>query len=478
MRKWSDPRNLTIAEKIDKAYDRVMYYTGFKNERLFKNPRKDIFKKFLGVLKDPNSVIFDYILLAWEYVPIDENMLMHMEMEQIFLKIKDKYEPKEPYVNIEPKNIRVARMRFVKNPKKVTDKYVEHALSTTINEINSNNILSQYKEINMECVNFLNNYQVNCEQVRLDKENMSLLLDDVYIIIPQLDKGLYYTINGNRRYPLYTEAWHSTKNASGETSFLYRVKAAADDEMLYEGYFAIGYSEAIKKPVYYLRHSGRIYNPLSMYDANSINDRIVPKLLKVNNPELTQILNNTIEDYNAFKNLVPNDTKIYERKDIIPRCERVKDGNIRTLRNAVISVDVLISIITGYHQKNVVYDVYGSVFNALLKAGSTEGKYKSKPGARYGTMRSEKLSTTLVKNNYLTFANMNSNPLDVFYLLGFKKALAGKKTAKTTKEKDRFIDYNTFDSIDNITNRSETTIGIVSSLLCHLSDDKLVIGDE
>lgn len=475
MIKWADQRNLSLPDKIDLAYQKAMNHTGFINEKLIYNPRKDIFKKFLEVLYDADLVIFDYVLLGWEFVPLDEMQLMHIEMEQIFLKIKEKFEPREPYVSINPKNIRVCRMRFLKNPKKVMDKYVDQAISTTIREIKEKNILSDYANINEGLIKFLNTYKVTCDQVKSDKENMSLLCDDQYLIIPQLDKGLYYTINGSRRYPLYTEAWHSTKNAVGETSFLYKVKSGNEDTQAYEGYLAAGIKISNNKKVYYIRHSGRIYNPLTMYEAFTINDSIVPKLSKINDPQLLEILNNTIEDYNEYKALHKGDNGIYERKDIIPLTNEIKGDDLRRLRSALIPPEALVDIITGYHQKDIKFDVYGSVFNALLKAGNSDAKYKSKPGDRYATIRAEKLSTTLVKNNYLTFSNQNTNPLDIFYLLGYKKSLGGKKTTKSTKEIDRFTNWKTYHLVDSISNRSESTIGIVSSLLCHVEDDKIVM---
>lgn len=471
MIRWGKKEKSQVEEIADN-WQNAFYKNGFVNEKIFKNPNRDIAEHFIKAMSQTSSGAFDYILMGWKEVYPDALTIKNIELEKYLAKMNSNKKGATTVASVSPdvKNYKIYKALLIVNPNRVSDDRKYYGVLNVRKAI-AEGILDEYDNVNHDAINFINDFRFDDVDYTSKKDvdtEYTLFIQPKEYLIPILKYGLYYNLDGTKRYPQYTEEHYHARNNSDELTFLYKYNVPGSKSNTFEGYFGLGVVDG--KHIHYIKHSGRTYNMFTIFKPY-IAKKLYTDLMTSSNRELKQIVKNTYADYEKYMNA----RKVHN--NILPT---LLDGVEKTERNSKpintipISNEDVRKLVISYHTDEMKFNLYGSIESALLKANAIGGSKSAKNDKQTGAiLRGEQIVVSVKANALLTVANQNSNPLDVFLLASYRRALSGKCVADFVKTEERFIESETYHLKDPISSRSETSVGIVSNLILHMSDEHL-----
>lgn len=473
--KWSKPVSDNI-KTISDNWENAFYKTGFVNEKIFKNPERDVAKHFIKAMEQISSEAFDYILVAWKEIPADAASIKKIELEKFYAKVNTTKKSVSTGVSVSPdvKNYKIYRVLYIVNPTKVSEERRYFGIQNTKKAI-ENGILDGYTHINEDAIKFINEFKFDNLDYSTKKDVNTaheLFIEPKDYLIPVLKYDMYYELDGVKRYPQYTEDYYYARNNSDELTFLYKHSIPGSLSNSYEGYFGLGKINGAN--IHYIRHSGRTYNIFSIFKPYMAKN-VFNILMKSDDRTLRKIIRNTYIDYEKYLKDYEDHTYIYPR---ILDGESINDRSTKKIMSIPISSATVIRLVESYYNDKFRVNLYGSVESALLKTNAIGGNKSARNDKQTGALlRGEQIVVSVKSNPLLTVANQNSNPIDVFLLASYRRALSGKTAAENVKTNDRFIDEDTYHLKDPVSSRSEKSVGIASNLILHL-DDSHITSDE
>lgn len=518
-------RNRSESEIYYDKFVNSFYKTGFINEDLFNTKDRDFWKHYVDLMTDCNgSSVFESILIGIQEVPYTEELMQKI----VLLHYKDEeiHKTASPvvYANVDITDMRIYRLLFISNPL-IGKSTKGFEIVNTINKIKEK--FSREFEIFPKVMEFLElQAKVHTYDTQSKSKHKDLIVHDITtVLVPELIEGMYYNINGSLRYPYFTELYHYDKTDINQIRFPYRTKQKAkkDDGSYSKGskyyknsaYCDVGYiknkdGSHDNKRVIYVKFYRKFYNPFLIFDKDEVR-QLVDELYRYHLTDSTkELVNNTYEHYlenidkvrDMFGNRVPN-MNIWKPEDTyydiksetsemdqlissldeqeIPNDEDteintddinddvvVDSDKVSTINRQTLSLDTLKSLILGYNGVKY-YGLYGHMGETLLRV-TDMNKYNNDDMVNTKiSPRSQQIIKTISSNPDLFCTNNNTNPLDVFYLLAYKKTLymdPSKAASITIPMEDRFLSIATEDNpegdygvVDSNTVKSDKTSG-------------------
>lgn len=517
-------RNITELEKTYSTWFNSFQFTGFLNERLLNTSDRDFWKAmFNDIFTDYyTSSIYEGVIVAYKEIPYSEAVLQNAIL--LTNNDDDIYKPtQDVYASLYPHNVKIYRCLFAISPVNSPSAKVGSQLYNTLNILkrdNNGRFIGQYADwtpVNKVLDFFelqLSMHEFNME--KLKNEETLLAQQPVTIIVPIPERTGYYNINGQDRRPLLGETFYHNKTIYGQIKFIFKQRSRRSFRK-WAAHFAVGIytKNNYNKEIFYIKFfKEQFVNPLLVFDEHEA-EELVKHVLRSDISEKTrEILLNTYECYlleidlvrTKFKNKIPTIVKYIQRPDdegfeikkqqllderrnsMLEYSEEVPDiimdedleevegiNNIKTdqpftVNRNVITVNLLYKLIIGYDGKTY-YSFYSHLENELLKISDM-----SKTGYRGGSKaetsvhpRGMQLFKTMASNSDIMMTNDNSNPIDIFKMISYKKKIfeldtnantrGGKTNSVPDHERYRYLGVN-YGIIDSHTVKSPKTSGI------------------
>lgn len=370
------------------------------------------------------------------------------------------------------------------------------------------------------------------KDLQLKRDNL-FIKDIVTMIVPELINGSYYMVNGIKRYPCISENYHTAKSQLGQTKLTFKAKTTVKSKRKKNGeqttrkktekwvaYFDVGKYLDEKTgellDIFYIKFFSNWVNPFFIFDKEEIL-KMMEDLEKYDTTDfIKKVLSNNLMLYmrdldeirDKYKNGVPY-IKIYKEDDSYydeieetnPMDELTSDGDddddleldakanemMEEQENDddtdedrrfvasrhVISISTLKSLILG-HADKLYLGFYSRLADNLLKITDINSGYGKDNGvSSRQAPRTLQVIKTISSNPDLFVSNTNTNPIDVFLKLNYRKFIherdtspAGKQGGKTVVPlRDRFLDlHKTYGLIDPTTTKSETSSGLAGNV--------------
>ena len=516
-------REVTPLEKTYSKWFNSFQYTGFINEKLLATKDRDFWEAMVNDVFTDNytSSIYEGVLVAYKEIPYSESVIQNSIL--ITKSDDDIYAPtEEVYASLFPSNVKIYRCLFAISPINSSTARVGSQLYNTLKVLerdNNGNFIGEYagwapvhKVLNFfEAQLKLHSYDVD----KLKKEETLLANQPVTIIVPIPERTGYYNINGQDRRPLLGETFYNNTTSLGQTRFIFKQRARRIFQK-WEAHFTVGVytKNGYNKEIFYIKFfREQFINPLLVFEENEAEELVKHVLRSGVSDKTRELIINTYECYllevdqvrNKFKNKIPTMVKFIQRPDDegfekkkqelldarrssmeysddmddiimdedleeIEGTNTIKTEQPFTVNRNTITVNLLYKLIMGYDQKTY-YSFYSHLENELLKITDM-----SKSGYRGGSKaetsvhpRGMQLFKTMASNSDIMMTNDNSNPIDVFKMIAYKRKLfdidtnANTRGTKTSSLKDRdryrYIESN-YGIVDSHTVKSPKTSGI------------------
>lgn len=491
-------RNRTKEDLLRDKYFNSYYKTGFVNDDIIKTKDRDFWEYFKDLLADPNaSSIFEAVLVGYQEVPYKESIVQKASLryykDDILHKRGD-----QVYASTVLNNVRIFRCLFAYSPVNFSLSTKGVQIRNTIEKIK--NVYSKDFTIIPEVFRFLeeqakiHTYDVN-DVVDLDKD--LFLKDIITLLVPILEDGTHYNINGMLRYPYIGERYHYSKSQLGQIKLAFRAKYKKSYTK-YTAYFDSGFytdGEGKQTEIFYVKFFNKYCNPFFAFDKPEIDD-LMKELHKYPLTERTErILQNTYNMYmntvdkvreksvNAvpYINIFKHDDSYYLRRDDsidelndmltdddgsdddgeiadveidISEEETDEDAEERQKEEEAatksaskvfrvsrqsISLQTVKSLILGFNGK-LYYGLYSHLGDNLLKI--TDINSSGFNGRDNGGMVSNKqapkplqIIMTISSNSDLFMTNTDTHPFDVFQMFAYKKYFHERDTNPNRKDK-------------------------------------------
>lgn len=493
-------RNRTKEDILQDKFVNSFYKTGFVNDNLINNEYdRDFFTHFLELLSDPNaSSIFEAVLVGYQEVPYRESIIQKALLRQykdaVLHRVGD-----QTFASTVINNFKIYRCLFAYSPINFVSTSKGVQIRNTIEKI-KNHYCHEFNII-PSVLRFLEEQQklhVYDKEELHDHEKDLFLKDIVTLVVPILEDGTHYNINGMLRYPYVVDRYHNTKSQLGQIKLTFRARYKRTYTK-YTAYFDSGFytdENGNQKEIFYIKFFNKYCNPLFAFDKAEVNE-LMDELYQYNLSEKTKrILQNTYEMYinnidivreksantvpyiNIFKKndayFIHRDKTLDELNDMLsddsgtgeedddeadvadidePEEEDIEDAEKaakiekETLENTskqfrvtrqVVSLSTIKSLILGYNGK-LFYGLYSHLGDNLLKItdinnSGFNGKDTSMISNKQAP-RTLQVIMTISSNADLFMTNTDSHPFDVFNMFAYKKYVHERDTNPNRKDK-------------------------------------------
>ena len=493
-------RKRTEKDILQDKFVNSFYKTGFVNTELIETKDRDFWVYFKDLLSDPNaSSIFESVLVGYQEVPYDESIvqkaMLRFYKDSVLHRRGD-----QVFASTTLNNVRIFRCLFVFSPINfaVTTKGVH--IRNTIEKIK--NVYSREFTIVPSTLRFLEEQQKihMYDQEEIQDHDKDLFLKDVVtLLVPILEDGTHYNINGMLRYPYISERYHYSKSQLGQIKLAFRAKYQRTYTK-YTAYFDSGiYTDEKGNPseIFYVKFFNKYCNPFFAFDKPEIED-LMTELYKYKDdmsPRTIQILLNTYNMYvnniDAVREKSPNtvpyinifkhddayylfkDKAVDELNDMLSSdgsgddediddidiveelteeeaAELAKEEKKRKDRETntskqfrvsrqAISLQTLKSLILGYNGK-LYYGLYSHLGDNLLKItdinnSGFNGKDSSSMISNKQAPKPLQIIMTISSNADLFMTNTDTHPFDAFQMFAYKKYFHERDTNPNRKDK-------------------------------------------
>lgn len=491
-------RQRTNEDTLKDKYINSFYKTGFVNDNLVNNEYdRDFWTHFLELLSDPNaSSIFEAVLVGYQEVPYKESIvqkaLMRHYKDSILHRTGD-----QVFASTTINNFKIYRCLFAYSPINFMSTSKGVQIRNTIEKI-KNQYAHEFKII-PSVMRFLEEQQklhvYNTEEIH-DHDKDLFLKDIVTLIVPMLEDGTHYNINGMLRYPYIIDRYHNTKSQLGQIKLTFRAKYKRTYTK-YTAYFDSGFytdENGVDKEIFYIKFFNKYCNPFYAFDKAEIDDLMQNLHTYDLSKKTKDILQNTYEMYmsnidivrDKSANVVPyinifkknddyylhKDKSLDELNDMLSAGSDMDDDedsmgdieivdedieeeddeeddqtNIDDITNTskqfrvtrqVISISILKSLILGFNGK-LFYGLYSHLGDNLLKITDINNAgYNGKDSSVISNKqapRTLQIIMTISSNADLFMTNTDTHPFDVFNMFAYKKYLHERDTNPNRKDK-------------------------------------------
>lgn len=368
------------------------------------------------------------------------------------------------------------------------------------------------------------------------KSDDLFIKDIVTIIVPELVDNSYYVVNGIKRYPCISENYHTAKSQLGQTKLTFKAKTTVKSKRKkgeeksksaprkrtekWVAYFDIGKylddETGELLDIFYIKFFSNWVNPFFIFDKEEIISLMEELSEYEIGEDIRKVLNNNFNLYmrdldkirETYKNGVPyikiykeNDSYYDEIEETSPIDDLTADGDedadleveakINEIEEQlddedveedrkfvasrhVISISTLKSLILG-HADKLYLGFYSRLADNLLKITdiNSSGYGKDRGISSKQAPRTLQVIKTISSNPDLFVSNTNTNPIDVWLKINYRKFIherdtspAGKAGGKTPVPlRERFLDFEkTYGLIDPTTTKSETSSGLAGNV--------------
>lgn len=493
-------RNRTKEDTLKDKFINSFYKTGFVNDNLiFNEYDRDFFNHFLHLLADPNaSSIFEAVLVGYQEVPYKESIIQKALLRQYKDAILHRTGD-QVYASTTINNFKIYRCLFVYSPINFMNNSKGIQIRNTIEKIK--NVYQHEFKIIPSVLRFLEEqskiHMYNKDEMQ-DHDKDLFLKDIVTLIVPMLEDGTHYNINGMLRYPYVIDRYHNTKSQLGQIKLTFRAKYKRNYSK-YTAYFDSGFykdKEGVEKEIFYIKFFNKYCNPFFAFDKDEIDDLMKDLYTYDLSKKTRTVLENTYEMYmnNIDKlreksaNVVPYiniykkddsyylnrdkavdelndilstdggeddddddigevdlvDNNIEEDEEELARLENqsIEEFNatsrqFRVTRQAV-SIPIIKSLILGYNGK-LFYGLYSHLGDNLLKITDINNSgFNGKDNGMISNKHAPKalqVIMTISSNADLFMTNTDSHPFDIFNLFSYKKYFHERDTNPNRKDK-------------------------------------------
>lgn len=471
-------RNKTREQQLQDEFYNSFYKGGFLNEKLLYSKDRDFWEAFKEMMRDVNtSGIYESILVGTQEIPYREDIL-----QKLVLKIyrdEDLYREipgEETFVSTVFSPFRIVRCIFIYSPMNFRD---------TLRAVEIQNTLKKMKQYEAQGFQIEGNIrrflqdQLQLHQKDPDKigSDEDLFINDIVtVLVPVLEDGTHYNINGMMNYPYLTDNYHYYKSRVGQIKFSFKIKDSKKNGKSRRfrkcvGYFSRGFDrteekgEFSERPIFYASFFKQYYNPFLLFDPDEIQDLITDLYSHYTiTAETDEVLRNTVDHFNQnygkirgkFGNRVPPSMTIYNPDDsyfdhfkaMKPDLLDIEEGDsdeddveekdeddmeedrepvvkkrFSVSRNAL-SLKTLKSLILGWNGVRY-YGFYGHLADTMLKItdinnSGMKGRNQHHVSAKYAP-RAHQILKTINSNPDLFGNNVMTNCLDIWYLTLYRK---------------------------------------------------------
>lgn len=488
-------RERTNEDILKDRFVNSFYKTGFVNDNLINNEHdRDLWSHFLKLLTDPNaSSIFEAVLVGYQEVDYKESIiqkaLMRHYKDSILHSTGD-----QVFASTSITNFRIYRCLFAYSPINFMNNTKGVQIRNTIEKIKTH-YCHEFKIV-PSVLRFLEEQAkisvYNKEEIN-DHDKDLFLKDIVTIIVPILEDGTHYNINGMLRYPYIVDRYHNTKSQLGQIKLTFRAKYRRSYTK-YTAYFDSGFyvdESGVEKEIFYIKFFNKYCNPFYAFDKQEIDElmetlhtyelskrtkeilqntydmyisnidmvreklgNIVPYIYvyKKNDDYYTHIKDSSVDELNDMLNADDGDDDDEDVAEVDSVVEDPSDedelSNIddvldkaskqfRVTRQAI-SIPILKSLILGFNGK-LFYGLYSHLGDNLLKITDINNSgYNGKDTNMVSNKqapRTLQLVMTISSNADLFMTNTDSHPFDIFNLFAYKKYLHERDTNPNRKDK-------------------------------------------
>lgn len=293
-------RNRSKEDLLKDKYYNSFYKTGFVNDRIIKTKDRDFWVYFKDMLSDPNaSSIFESVLVGYQEVPYKESIvqkaLLRYYKDDILHRSGD-----QVFASTSLTNVRIFRCLFAYSPINFVSPSKGVQIRNTVEKIK--NTYSREFTIIPEVLRFfeeqakIHSYDVN----DITNQDTDLFLKGIVtLLVPILEDGTHYNINGMLRYPYISERYHYSKSQLGQIKLAFRAKYGRTYSK-YTAYFDSGYytdKDGNQTEIFYIKFFNNYVNPFFAFDKPEIED-LMRELIAYGLEERTlRILQNTYDMY-------------------------------------------------------------------------------------------------------------------------------------------------------------------------------------
>lgn len=509
-------------DKIRDKFENSFIKTGFIDKRILNTPDRDLWEKFKEIISDENvSTIFSSMLLCYRELPYSEELLQKVIFGDLNHD-KKKGPADRVYAAIKPINCRFYECVFVKSPImwKKSRKGVQ--IYNTLQRLKND-----YKDfIKVDhVVQFLEEQLKTQLFDKVDDPLSDLFVKDVVtILVPELEDGLYYDVDGVLAFPYFSESYHYYKSSMDQIKFIFKVWY--DKNKIYRkhaGFFdKCLYLSSDRKTgeennlwILYCKFFNKFYNPFMFFEPHQIEDLMKWALEQDLKPEVLELLNNNYIAYyrdldsnrEEYDNNIPELRRVYKENDayydkfleedssVLDEAEMLDDDDdindvidtdsevssdetketkTFSISRKTLSIKTLKSLIMGYNGK-MYYSLYPHLGDVLLKLKDFNKKPRRGKSGDPGYKGDEypqslQILVTIKSNSDLFTFNTNTNWLDFMYLTAYKKTIQNEGTKMANgqtkkvyiKTEDRFLTFDEAGIIEQNTVKSPETAGIVA----------------
>ncbi len=487
-------RQRTNEDILKDKYINSFYKTGFVNDDVINNEYdRDFWTHMLELLSDPNaSSIFEAVLVGYQEVPYKESIiqkaLMRHYKDSVLHRTSD-----QVFASTTITNFRIYRCLFAYSPINFMSTSKGVQIRNTIEKI-KNQYAHEFKII-PSVMRFLEEQQklhvYNTDEIH-DHDKDLFLKDIVTLIVPMLEDGTHYNINGMLRYPYIIDRYHNTKSQLGQIKLTFRAKYKRTYTK-YTAYFDSGFytdENGVDKEIFYIKFFNKYCNPFYAFDKAEIEDLMKNLHTYDLSKRTKEILQNTYDMYmsnidvvrDKSANVVPyinifkknddyylhkdksldelndmlsdgsefddddesiGDVEIVE-EDIEDEDERTRMDDITNtskqfrVTRQVISISILKSLILGFNGK-LFYGLYSHLGDNLLKITDINNAgYNGKDNSAISNKQAPKtlqIIMTISSNADLFMTNTDTHPFDIFNMFAYKKYLHERDTNPNRKDK-------------------------------------------
>ena len=297
-------RQRTKEDILRDKYVNSFYKTGFVNDDIIKTKDRDFWVYFKDLLSDPNaSSIFESVLVGYQEVPYQESVVQKAMMR--IYKDSILYRTGDPvFASTNVNNIRIFRCLFVFSPINFISNTKGVHIRNTIEKIK--NIYSKEFTIIPSTLRFLEEqqkiYMYNQDEIQ-DHDKDLFVKDIVTLLVPILENGTHYNINGMLRYPYISERYHYSKSQLGQIKLAFRAKYQRTYTK-YTAYFDSGIytdEKGNQSEVFYVKFFNKYCNPFFAFDKPEIED-LMTELYKYKDDMTPRTINILMNTYNMYVN--------------------------------------------------------------------------------------------------------------------------------------------------------------------------------
>lgn len=328
-------RNRTKEDLLRDRYYNSFYKTGFMNDDIIKSKDRDFWVYFKDLLSDPNaSSIFESVLVGYQEVPYRESIvqkaMLRYYKDDILHRSGD-----QTFASTSLTKVRIFRCLFAYSPINFMSTSKGVQIRNTIEKIKN-----QYSREFTIIPSVLRFFEEQAKIHTYDVDDISnqdkdlFLKDIVTLLVPILEDGTHYNINGMLRYPYISERYHYSKSQLGQIKLAFRAKYQRSYSK-YTAYFDSGFytdEKGNQSEIFYIKFFSNYCNPFFAFDKPEIDD-LMNELSKYKlNDRTKRILKNT---YDMYMNNI--DTVRDKSANIVPYINIFKhDDNYYLYKNRTV----------------------------------------------------------------------------------------------------------------------------------------------